>query len=156
MSLSIAQYSFWPGTPNQNDLSCREENTKENLNTLESNLVERGYPSRIVREKIYTASREWSLKTIVECVETNGRIYTPFVVTRNPRLPPLHKVIKEQFPIFQLSAMFKDSFKHPHHPPLTVIYRQIQEFRVVTCVRFNSTKKNVECASGHMPKDVFP
>ena len=78
-----------------------ERDLRRNLTKLESNLCERGYPISKVRNKIKEAdkvSRD-DLLNLQSVAKKQKHFTAPFVTIRNPRLPPLSKIIKKHFPI---------------------------------------------------------
>ena len=99
-----------------------ERDLQRNLTKLQNNLGERGYPIFKVGSKIKEANKmsRDDLLNPQHATKKQKHFVAPFVTTRNPRLPPLSKIIKKHFPILQMSKTFKDKFSSPPR----VIYRQ--------------------------------
>ena len=108
-------------------ICSEEDDLQKNLQNLQNNLGERGYPISKISEGINKATRASRNRLLNSELATkkHKHIVAPLVTTRNPRLPPLSQIIKKHFPILQLSKTFLDNF---HQPP-TVIYRQPPNIR---------------------------
>ena len=96
--------------------------TTEHLHVLGEKFKSRGYPSAIIGrqlEKARSITREVLLSR--ENVKRRPPIIAPLVVTRNPKLPDLHVILRKHFHILQLSQNFRNLlpvppkiiFRHP-------------------------------------------
>ncbi|KAJ8044738.1 hypothetical protein HOLleu_07572 [Holothuria leucospilota] len=96
---------------------CSENSDKEKcFLDLEKNLVSRGYPSKIVHEKISKAdghSRAHILKKASIKKSNRTKFKAPVVVTRNPHHPPFRDIFQKHFHILQLSTIMRKEIKAP-------------------------------------------
>ncbi|KAL9966489.1 hypothetical protein ACROYT_G024571 [Oculina patagonica] len=119
---------------------CSTNNYFENrIKELHAILLERGYKNRLVKESITRArskTREEALHTDNNNLNSNR---VPLVVTYNPALPNLHKILSQAHQLLHVSPRCRDAFRDP---PL-VAYRKGRNLsQILTSRRLRPTSPN--------------
>ena len=103
--------------------STVEEYNKHSSELLK-NLLDRGYPTKIVEEAIKNA-RSISREQLIQPKEKQEKTMIPFVVTFNPRNPPIKSILMNNKHILQNAP----NLQHLANKNITVAYRKARSLR---------------------------
>ena len=124
---------------------------------LKNFLTKRGYKDNFVKEQIRRAKRIYRNEALQEVQhtpdDTKKTNRVPFIITHNPALPNIHKILHGKQPIFHSSERLSEIFKETP----VVAYRRSPNLRVLLVraklktpnTTLNTTPGTFRCESKH-------
>ena len=109
---------------------CSSENLfQQRTNKMLQHLIQRGYKKRCIHDSIKKASLVMREEALASKTKSKSLQRVPFVVTYNPMLPNIPKILREAHPILHASERCTEIFKNV---PL-VSYRRARSLSDILC-----------------------
>ena len=118
---------------------CSSENLfRQRTNEELHHLIQRGYKKRCIHDAIKKASLVTREEALADKTKPKSLQRVPFVVTYNPMLPNIPKILHEAHPVLHASERCTEIFKNV---PL-VSYRRARNFSDILCSKRLASRKH--------------